>query len=64
MLLDFMFEFGKVVNFFDRIRQKIPVANGSIIKSLISLTFDLRDNEVEWATPGTVFMDGCSTGKI
>ena len=32
-----------------------------IEKSMASLTFNLRDNEIEWATLGTVVVDGCNT---
>ena len=33
-------------------------------KSMASLTFNPRDNEIVWDTPGTIAVDGCNTCKM
>ena len=40
------------------------MTNGSMEKSMASLTFNPRDNEIVWATPGTIAVDGCNTCKM
>ena len=50
-----------MINFSNGIGQKTPMTIGSMEKSMASLTFNPRDNDIVWATPGTEVVDGCNT---
>ena len=54
----------QIINLVNGIGQKIPMKNGNMEKSIASLTFNPRDNEIVWATPGTIVVDGCNMGKM